>query len=331
MNDSNNQNKNEISWRKKIGWMFLGVFLFCFLAVSLFLYGSFRLLNQAGSHLSSAFRLGTSTLSEDEERPSNNMIGVIEIEGIIFDSKKIIERLHKAEKDPNIKAIVLRINSPGGAVAPSQEIYQEILRLDQKKPIYASFSTVAASGGYYIGSAARKIFASPGTLTGSIGVIMEFVNLEKAMEFLKVKSEIIKAGKYKDAGHPHRSITSEERGLMEGVLSQVHRQFIDDILKTRSQILRKPIAELAQGQIFSGEEAQKLGLVDSLGGLWEAARFIHEEQKLPGEVRLYYIKDKKKLSLSEIMNTLEDSAESLQNVANKISSQGPTPLFLATP
>lgn len=249
-------------------------------------------------------------------------IAVIEVQGAIMDSKKTVELLHKAEDDKTVKAIIMRINSPGGAVGPTQEIYEEMRRIDGEwnpkdedstgKPIYASFGAIAASGGYYLGAGARRIYASAGTLTGSIGVIMNFTDLSKLYEFAKVKPRPMKAGRYKDIGSPYRDMTDEESGIMQNMISGVHRQFMRDIEATRKDKLTKDIIELAQGQIFSGEEAMKLGLVDELAGLWKAGRLIHKELNLEGEFALKYIKKKKKSSIWEMVDSLGEVASNLK-------------------
>lgn len=263
-----------------------------------------------------AFQSETSGLGSEQ-----GQIAVVEVEGVIMSSQKTIELLHRAEEDKDIKAIILRIDSPGGAVGPTQEIFQEIRRIDgaynpedeqtKGKPIFASFGSVAASGGYYLGAAARRIYSNPGTLTGSIGVIMQFVDLSKLYEFAKVNPQTIKAGRYKDIGQPTRSLTPEERGLMDKLLVGVHQQFIDDILLLRKERLKEDIIELAQGQIFSGQDAYELGLVDELGSMWQAGRAIHEEMKLEGDFKLKYIKEKKKLSIWDFMETVDQVATNI--------------------
>ena len=225
-------------------------------------------------------------------------IGVVEVNGIILDAKRTIKHLMAAEEDESIKAIVIRINSPGGAVAPTQEIYAEIRRINEKKPVYASFAAIAASGGYYIGAAAKKIFANPGTLTGSIGVIMQFMNLEKLYQFLKLDPGAIKSGRYKDIGTSERKMSFEERQLMQKLLDGVHRQFISDILQVRKDRIKGDINDHAQGQIFSGQEAYDLGLVDELLGLYQAGRKIHRELKLEGEFGLKYFKHREGFRLA---------------------------------
>ena len=253
-------------------------------------------------------------------------IGVVEVSGVILESKKVIRNLIRAEEDESIKAIIVRINSPGGAVGPSQEIYQEIRRINEKKPVYASLATVAASGGYYIGSAAQKIFANPGTLTGSIGVIIQFMNLEKLFEFLKMNPSAIKSGRYKDIGTSERKMTLEEKKLMQRVVDGVHRQFISDILKVREDRIKGNIEDHAQGQIFSGEEALQLGLVDELLGLHQGARKIHKELDLEGKFGLRYFKDKRRFSIEDFFEDVESRFFAFGKEV--FSRQFPTLMFL---
>ncbi len=248
------------------------------------------------------------------DKSKNSPIAVITIENEISESKKIIEMLLAAEEESSIKAIILRIDSPGGAVAPTQEIYQEVIRIDKVKPIYASFGTVAASGGYYIGAACRKIWANSGTLTGSIGVIMQMADLSELFKWAKYKPETIKAGRYKDIGNPARAMTDEERLFLTDLLAGTHRQFMDDISAIRKNRLKKDITELAQGQIFHGKDAKDLGLVDEVGSLWQAGRAIHKDLKLKGEFNLRFLKpQRKKFSFSEFMEETEDTFSFIRN------------------
>jgi len=257
--------------------------------------------------------------SELERKSNRAHIGVIEIEGVIMDAKDTIDLLQAAEDDKQIEAIILRVNSPGGAVGPTQEIYEEIQRIDKKKPIFASFGAIAASGGYYVGAATRKIWASPGTLTGSIGVIMEFMDLSKLYEFAKVAPQTVKAGRYKDAGNPSRALTVEEKDMMDKLIAGVHQQFIGDIMKKRSDKIKGDIKELAQGQIFSGEGAKEAGLVDEMGSLWTAGRAIHKDLKLKDEFALKFMKKKKVLGLFDLMGSLEEGISKL-NINNLVHS-----------
>lgn len=255
-------------------------------------------------------------------------IAVISIENEIMESRKVVELLLAAEEEKEIKAIILRIDSPGGAVAPTQEIYEEVRRIDQKKPIYASFGTVAASGGYYIGAATRKIWANAGTLTGSIGVIMQMANLSELFAWAKFKQETIKAGRYKDIGNPGREMTAEERDFLTKLLAGTHKQFMDDISAVRKDRLKKDITELAQGQIFHGYEAKELGLVDEVGSLWQAGRAIHKELKLQGKFALRYLKpQRKKFSLTEF---IQESEDAISFVRQKLETKT-TPAYLFKP
>lgn len=249
--------------------------------------------------------------SSIQKKSNSAHIGVITVEGVIMESKGTIELLQTAEDDKQIQAIILRIDSPGGAVGPTQEIYEEIQRIDKKKPIYASFGSIAASGGYYIGAATRKIWANPGTLTGSIGVIMEFMDLSKLYEFAKVSPQTVKAGRYKDAGNPSRALTQEEKDMMDALIAGVHKQFRDDIMKRRADKIKGDITELAQGQIFSGESAMKVGLVDAMGSLWTAGRAIHAEMKMKDEFALKFMEKKKKMGMFDILGSLDESISKL--------------------
>lgn len=241
-------------------------------------------------------------------------IAVLELNGVILESKKFVKLLHKAERDEKTKAIVIHINSPGGVVGPTQEIYEEIRRIDQDvKPVFSSFGSVAASGGYYIGAATRKIYSTPGVITGSIGVVMQFMNLEKLYEFAKLKPDLVKAGKYKDIGSPARQMTGEERAILNKMIQNVHQQFIKDILKTRADRIKGNIETHAQGQIYSGEEALALGLVDELKGLYAATRAVHKELGIEEEYGLNFIKEPKKLNIQDIMEGVEGSLKSIQD------------------
>lgn len=205
------------------------------------------------------------------ERLGGNKVALITVEGVILDSKDVIEQLEKHRTNPTVKAIVLRINSPGGGVAPSQEVYEELLKTRQvnKKPVVASMGSLAASGGYYIASAADLIVANPGTITGSIGVLLQVPNISGLLQKIGVKSVVVKSGEHKDLASPTREMTAAERALLQRMLDDVHNQFIDVVAKGR-QLDRQKVKALADGRIFSGREAQSLGLVDQLGNLQDA-------------------------------------------------------------
>lgn len=257
------------------------------------------------------------------------VIGVVEIGNVIMDAKTTIEKLQLAEEDKRVKGIIVRVDSPGGAVAPTQEIYEEIVRISKIKPIYASFGAIAASGGYYVGSAANKIYASAGTLTGSIGVIMHFADLSKLYEFAKTTPYNIKAGRYKDIGSPNRLMTEEEHQLLEGMVEETHQQFIRDILAMRKdRISLEQLKQAAQGQIFNGESAKKLGLIDELGGLWTAARALHKELGITEKLELLYIKTEKEQSVWRFLDRMDDAMSFIDEM--KVSAKS-APMYLYHP
>jgi protease-4 len=198
-------------------------------------------------------------------------VAVITVEGVITESREVIEQLHRYRDLPAVKAVVLRVNSPGGAVAPSQEIYQEILkfRRETRKPVVASLGSVAASGGYYVAAAADRIVANPGSITGSIGVIMQIPNFGGLLQKVGIKSTVIKAGENKDLGSVTRELTEAERRILQEVMDDVHGQFIDAVVAGR-RLDRARVETLADGRIFSGRQALGLGLVDELGDLSDA-------------------------------------------------------------
>ena len=289
---------------KKNRILFGMLFLILIFFVLLIIFSVYTLNVLKGESLSFASRKG------------DGAIAVVTVNGPIMGSKKVIELLHDAEKDQTIKAIIVRINSPGGAVGPSQEIYQEIRRIDGeydrsegKKglPVYASFGDLAASGGYYIGAAARKIYANPGTLTGSIGVIANFMNFSELYKWAKISPEVLKAGRFKDAGSGHRALTEREKNIFNNTLEEVRQQFIGHILETRKKRLKKEIEEVAQGQIFTGAAAYKIGLVDELASLWTAGRRIHDELELKSEFGLKFIQKKKKKGFWRFLEQVEDA------------------------
>lgn len=224
-----------------------------------------------------------------------NRIAVVPVKGVISDSKEVVDQLKKYRKDDKIKAIILRIDSPGGSTAASQEIYREVERTTPKKKVVVSMGNVAASGGYYIALAADKIVANPSTLTGSIGVIMEITNFKEILRKIGIGHEAIKSGPYKDIGSPLRDMKPEERRLLQEVIATVQRQFVDVVVKGR-KLSRDQVEKIADGRVFTGAQAKDLGLVDSLGSFEDTVDLTKKMVGLSGEVKLIY-PDKKKLSL----------------------------------
>jgi protease-4 len=216
-------------------------------------------------------------------------IGVIPIEGPITESQQIIKQLVDFKKDERIKAIILRVNSPGGGVAPSQEIYREVRKTIPTKKVVASMGAVAASGGYYIASAADKIVANPGTLTGSIGVIMEFVQLEDLLKKLGIGMEVLKSGEFKDIGSPHRRMSEREKELIRNLILEIQGQFVEAVAQGRNISVEK-VQEIADGRILSGAQSKELGLVDQLGNFEDAVDLAKSMAGIKGEVTLVYPK-----------------------------------------
>ncbi len=226
-----------------------------------------------GGGLSDRFALGKS-------------IGLLELEGVITDSADAIETLDRFRKQDHTVAVVLRIDSPGGAVAPSQELYDAVWRIREAgKPVVASLGNVAASGGYYVASAAKTIFADPGTITGSIGAIMSIRQLTDLAQKVGVSEQVVKSGPFKDAGSPLRPLTSEERALFQEMVDDVLTQFVMAVAKGR-EMSETDIRPLADGRIYSGAAAHRVGLVDRLGGLTEAIDAAWREAGQEGEPRV---------------------------------------------
>ncbi len=223
--------------------------------------------------------------------PLKGKVALVRIEGVILDSKNTVEEIKEHEKDSSIKAIILRIDSPGGAVAPSQEIYSEVKKTAAKKPVVVSMGSMAASGGYYIACPATRIIANPGTLTGSIGVIMEIPNVEGLLTKIGVKTEVIKAGKNKDIGSAFRAMKPEERELLQGVMDNVHEQFIKAVAEGR-KLKIEDVREIADGRIFTGEQAVEKGLVNELGTLDDATKIAAKLGGIKEEPEVVIKKDK---------------------------------------
>ncbi|MGZ3661587.1 MAG: signal peptide peptidase SppA [Bdellovibrionota bacterium] len=230
-------------------------------------------------------------------------IGVIKIHGVIMDSQKTLKELKDFEEDSAVKAILLRIDSPGGAVGPSQEIHDAVLRVDKVKPVIASMESVAASGGFYVAVAARKIVSNAGTLTGSIGVIMDFANLSELYKWGKVERFVIKSGKFKDIGSENRPMTADEKELLQSLIGNVYEQFLKAVATGRHLPVEQ-VRPIADGRILTGEQAFNAKLVDKLGGLDVALDSIREEAKIDAKQKLNLIyPEPKKRSLLEVLGS----------------------------
>jgi len=229
-----------------------------------------------------------------------NKIGVVPINGIIRDADTIIKQIIAFRNDRQIKAIILRIDSPGGGVGPSQEIYTETRRTSRTKKVVASLGSVAASGGYYIASAADSIVANPGTLTGSIGVLMEFVRVEELLKKIGVEMQVIKSGEFKDIGSPNRKMTHKEKEMLLTLLEDIRNQFVTAVSQGRN-MPEEAVLELADGRIFSGRQAKGLGLVDSLGNFRDAVSVAKRLAHIKGEVKLVYPQKRRRSFLWDLL------------------------------
>ena len=219
-------------------------------------------------------------------------VGVILVQGVLADARGIIEQIDEFDGNDSVKAVVLRVESPGGGVVPSQEIYDRLKKVKENKIVVASLGAVAASGGYYIACAADKIVANPGTVTGSIGVILQFPLFEELFRKIGIGSTTIKSGKYKDMGSPFRELTPGERAFLQGVTNDIYDQFVDTVLASRN-IPPSRSAEIAEGKIFTGRQALELGLVDALGSEQDAVDLAAKLSGLEGRPAVVYGKEKK--------------------------------------
>jgi len=237
-------------------------FLFTFLIL-----GVISLLFVAG--ISSLLIYFTSRAPQSELFGESNGIGIITLNGVIISAEETITNIAAFRENEAVKAIVVRIDSPGGTVGASQEIFEELKKTRKVKPVIASMGSVAASGGYYAALGAQKILASRGTITGSIGVILKFANLQEIFQKIGYKPEVIKSGAHKDIGSTSRPMTVEERNLLQSMIDNVHQQFIAAVSEERG-LSRADVISLADGRIYSGEQAKERGLIDDFGNYNDA-------------------------------------------------------------
>lgn len=238
-------------------------------------------------------------------------IAIVEIRGVIAQSSGIIDEIHQYLDDDGVKAIILRIDSPGGGVGPSQEIHREVIKVKEKKKIVTSMGSVAASGGYYIACASDLIVANPGTITGSIGVLMEFTNIEELFKKIGIKGVVLKSGDLKDIGSPFREMTPEEKRIIQEVIDNVHQQFIKAVAEGR-KLDRAKVTQIADGRILTGEQAKQLGLVDRIGNLDDAIDATAKLVGIEGKPDIVY--PRKKFSIWELLirETVSAVLETLQ-------------------
>jgi len=230
-------------------------------------------------------------------------VGIIEMSGPIISSKETIEQIKNFREKSAIKAIVIRIDSPGGGVGPSQEIYREIMKTRKVKTVVASMGSVAASGGYYAAASCDSIVANPGTITGSIGVIMEYANIQEIVQKIGLSPVVIKSGEYKDMGSPLRDIKENERKLLQSVVNEIHMQFVRDAAQGRN-IDIETMVKLADGRIYTGESALSLNLVDKLGNLDDAVEWAGELAGIEGKIKTIYPEEDKTEFFRKLVTSL---------------------------
>jgi protease IV len=232
-------------------------------------------------------------------------IGVLEVKGLITDSRETIEQLHEFRDNDRIKAVILRIDSPGGVVGPSQEIYEEVKKFTKKKPLIVSMGSVAASGGYYIATPSTLIFANPGTITGSIGVLMKLSNIQNLLNKIGMNSYVLKSGEFKDSGSPFRKMSEREKDVLQNVIDNMHGQFIKAVADGRKIPLDK-VRLLADGRIYTGEQALEAKLIDRIGNLEDAVDATAKLAGIKGQPKLVYPPEKKKTFLDLLIEGTND-------------------------
>lgn len=231
-------------------------------------------------------------------------IGVVYVEDMIFDASDVISFIQELKDDGKVKGVLLRVNSPGGAIAPSQEIYQAVMDLNAVKPVVASYGSMAASGGYYCSAPAELIYANPGSITGSIGVMAEFVTVTEALSKLGIKPEVLTTGKYKAAGTPMRELSWEQRQQMQELMQDLHEQFVDHVAQARDMD-RSRVAAIADGRAVTGRQALELGLIDQLGTKTEAITKLKELAGIEGQALLVEGPVEELTLMQEIMGGLQ--------------------------
>jgi protease IV len=263
---------NTGKWVLGIGGIFLGVAIVFFAFAFFGLTTTLMSVNESDSY-------------EESNGSGSDRVAIVDIDDVIVQSDEIIRELRRYAGRSNVKAIVLRMDSPGGAVAPSQEIYQEVRRIvESGTPVVVSMSSVAASGAYYIACGASRIVANPGTITGSIGVISEFTSYKLLMDKIGIENTTVKSGKYKDVGNPSREMTDEDYDHLQGLVNDIYEQFVDDVARSRKLPL-DTVRNYADGRVYTGRQARAIGLIDTLGTMQTAIRIAGVLGKIEGEPR----------------------------------------------
>jgi len=290
-----NQSSTKWFWGIFLGLLFMGML---FVAISFLVFAS-ALKRDGGEYVSSG---------------SGDKIAIVEINDVIVSSEKTVEQIKKFREDKSIKAIILRINTPGGGVAASQEIYEEVKRTrDGGKIVVVSMGSIAASGGYYIAVGTSLIVSNPGTLTGSIGVIAQFISIKDLAEKLGINQTTIKSGNLKDAGNPFREMNDSDKAYFQDVVDNSFGQFLDVVAKER-KMDKTTLMKYANGRVFTGLQAKEYGLVDSLGTFEDAIRITSKMAGIEGEPRI--VREKKRFSFFEEM--LGSKIEDVTDIKGKL-------------
>ena len=254
------------------------------------------------------FLIIISSIMDTDDSVNYFNVGVVSIEGPITESKKIVDNLNNFSKNDNIDAIMLKINSPGGAVVPSQEIYKKVdaISSENAKPIFASIGSLGASGGYYIAIGADLIVANSGSLVGSIGVIMNFPIVKDMFDKIGLRFETIKSGTYKDSGSPYREANDIDTKYFKEITLNLHDQFVKEVSSQRNISITKT-RSLAKGQIYTGAMAYENNLIDTLGTFEEALNIMQKMTNITNEIRLIYPKEDESLfsSIFESFSSLK--------------------------
>jgi len=256
-------------------------------------------------------------MGRDAIPKTDKRVAVVELNGLIESSKEVVKKLHEQIVDDKVKGVVLRINSPGGAVGPSQDIYNAVRKLKERKPIVASMGSVAASGGLYAALGASKIFCQPGTLTGSVGVVLQIPNFTKVAEKLGVEMVTIKSGELKDVGNSFRTMTEKDRKFLQSTVDEVHTAFVDAVVEGRG-IPKSEVEKFADGRVILGSQALALNLVDEYGDVYDAGREVFkilgeplEDSEFP---ELFYVEDR----LSKLRRLLDSFLDSPVGLTGRV-------------
>ncbi|HVE72449.1 MAG TPA: signal peptide peptidase SppA [Thermoanaerobaculia bacterium] len=249
---------------------------------------------------------------------ASEKVAIVPIEGEILDARETLDLLHKYARNKTVKAVVVRINSPGGAIAPSQEIYSAIRKIRADgKPVIASLDSVAASGGYYIASACDPIIANSGTITGSIGVILQWFDMKELVSWAKLKPNTITSGALKDAGSPFRELSEGERQYFQNIVTQLHTQFVRDVAEGRKNKMKaEDVSRVADGRIFTGEQALGLKLVDRIGTIDDAVRAAGEAGGIKGEPARVWPR-RREGSLLDLLTAEESASTVLERIVSR--------------